>query len=65
MTTIFILINYMIYNNKYHRIIKVKPADVKDNTYIDFEKDVNDKNAKFKVGNHVRISKHKNIFAKG
>ena len=65
MTAIFILINYMIYNNKYHRTIKMKPVDVKDNTYIYFEKDVNDKNAKFKVGNHVRISKHKNIFTKG
>ena len=43
----------------------MKPADVKDNTYIDFEKEVNDKNPKFKVGDHVRISKYKNIFAKG
>ena len=53
------------YNNTYHRTIKMKPVDVKDNTYIDFEKDVNDKNPKFKVGDHVRISKYKNIFAKG
>ena len=53
------------YNNAYHRTIKVKPADVKDNTYIDFEKEVNDKDPKFKVGDHVRISKYKNIFAKG
>ena len=34
-----------------------KPADVKDNTYIDFGKEVNDKDPKFKVGDHVRISK--------
>ena len=53
------------YNNTYHRTIKMKPADVKDNTYTDFEKEVNDKNPKFKVGDHVRISKHKNIFTKG
>ena len=53
------------YNNTYHRIIKMKPSDVKDNTYIDFEKEVNDKDPKFKVGDHVRISKYKNIFAKG
>ena len=53
------------YNNTYHRTIKMKPVDVKDNTYIDFEKEVNDKDPKFKVGNHVRISKYKNIFAKG
>ena len=44
------------YNNTYHRTIKMKPADVKDNTYIDFKKDVNDKDPKFKVGDHVRIS---------
>ena len=53
------------YNNRYHRTIKMKPVDVKDNTYIDFKKEVNDKDPKFKVGNHVRISKFKNIFVKG
>ena len=52
------------YNNTYHRTIKTKPVDVKDNTYIDFEKEVNDKDPKFKVGDHVRISKYTNIFAK-
>ena len=52
------------YNNKYHRTIKMKPVDVKDNTYIDFKKEVNDKDPKFKVSDHVRISKYKNIFAK-
>ena len=36
-----------------------------NNTYIDFKKEVNDKDPKFKVGDHVRISKYKNIFAKG
>ena len=52
------------YNNTYHRTIKMKPVDVKDNAYIDFSKGVNDKDAKFKVGDHVRISKYKIIFAK-
>ena len=52
-------------NNTYHRTIKRKPVDVKDNTYIDSNKEVNDKDPKFKVGDHVRISKYKNIFAKG
>ena len=65
----YILINQMIllqkYNNTYHTSIKMKPVDIKDNTYIDFKKEVNDKNPKFKVGDHVRISKYKNIFAKG
>ena len=43
----------------------MKPVDVKDNTCIDFKKEVNDKDPKFKVGDHVRISKYKNTFAKG
>ena len=43
----------------------MKPADVKDNTYIYFENEVNNKDPKFKVGHHVRISNYKNIFAKG
>ena len=53
------------YNNTYHRAIKMKPIDIKDNTYINIDKEVNDKDLKFKVGDHVRISKYKNIFAKG
>ena len=53
------------YNNTYHRTIKMKPVDVEDNTCIDFEKEVNDKNPKFKVRDYVRISKYKNVFAKG
>ena len=52
------------YNNTYHRTIKMKPIEVKNNTYIDSIKDVNDKDPKFKVGDHVKISKYKNIFAK-
>ena len=50
------------YNNTYHRTIKTY---IKDKTYIDFGKEVNDKDPKFKIGDHVRISKYKNIFAKG
>ena len=53
------------YNNTYHRTIKMKPTEVKDNTYINYVKDVIDKDPKLKVGDHVRISKYKNIFAKG
>ena len=53
------------YNNTYHRTIRMKSVDVKDNTYIGFKKEVNDKDSKFKVGDHIRISKYKNIFAKG
>ena len=53
------------YNNTYHRTIKMKPVDAKNNTYIDSNKEVNDKDPKFEVGDHVRISKYKNIFPKG
>ena len=53
------------YNNTYHRTVKMKPIDVKDNTYVNFKKEVNDKDSKFKVEDHVRISKYKNIFEKG
>ena len=46
------------YNNTYHRAIK-------DNTYINTDKEVNNKDPKSQVGDHIRISKYKNIFAKG
>ena len=52
------------YNNTYSTI-KMKPVDVKSNTYIDFSKEVNDKNPKSKIVDNVRISKYKNVFTKG
>ena len=51
-------------NNTYHITIKMKPVNVKDNTYIHFGKESNNKDPKFQVGDYVRISKYKNIFAK-
>ena len=53
------------YNNRYHRTIKIKPVDVKPRIYIDFNKKNNKEGLKFKVGDNARISKYKNIFAKG
>ena len=53
------------YNNTKHGTTKMKPIDVKDKIYIDFGKEVNDSDPKFKIGDHVRTSKYKNIFAKG
>ena len=53
------------YNNTYHTTIKMKPINVKDNTYINADKEINNKDPKFKVGDRVRISKYKNIFTKG
>ena len=43
----------------------MKPTDVKDNTYIVFDKELNDESPKFKISDHLRVSKNKNIFAKG
>ena len=54
------------FNNTYHRIINMQPLDIKDNTYIDSgELCSQDKDPKFKVVDHVRISKYKITFAKG
>ena len=53
------------YNNTYHTTVTMKPIDVKDNTYINTDKEINNKDPRYKIGDHVRISKYKNIFAKG
>ena len=52
------------YNNKIHRTIKMKPIDVTSDSYAEYNEIANKKNPKFKVGDRVRISKYKNIFAK-
>ena len=51
------------YNNTVHRTIKMKPINVMDDSYVDYDEDFNKKDPKFKIGDHVRISKCKNIFA--
>ena len=53
------------YNNTYHRTVKIKPVDIKSGTYIKYNVDSNEKDPEFKIDDHVRISKYKNIFAKG
>ena len=53
------------YNNMVHKTIKTKPIDVTVHSYVEYNKDFNKKDSKFKVGDHIRISKCKNIFAKG
>ena len=53
------------YNNTAHKTIKMKPIDVTDDSYAEYNEDFNKKDPKFKVGDHARISKYKNIFAKG
>ena len=52
----------MKYINTYHRTIKIRPTEVKFKTYIDSIKEFNDKDPKFKVGDHVRISKYRKHF---
>ena len=54
-----------IYNNTIHKTIKMKPTDVTGDSYAEYNEEFNKKCPKFKVNDHVRISKHKNIFAEG
>ena len=53
------------YNNIYHKTIKMKPIDVKSDSFAEYNEESNEKDPKFKIGDHVRISKYKNIFEKG
>ena len=53
------------YKNTYHKTIKMKPIDVKSDSFAEYNEESNEKAPKFKVGNHVQISKFRNVFAKG
>ena len=53
------------YSNTVHSSIKMKPKDVADDSFVEYSEETNEKDPKFKVGDNVRISKYKNIFAKG
>ena len=53
------------YNNMVHKTIKMKPFDFTDDSFVECNEEENKKDPKFQVGDHVRISKYKNIFAKG
>ena len=53
------------YNNTVHRIIKMKPIDVIGDSVLNTMQILIKKDSKLKAGDHVRISKYKNIFAKG
>ena len=52
------------YNNAYHKTIKMKPIDVKDDSFAEYNEESNEKDPKFTVGDYVRISKYRNIFSK-
>ena len=53
------------YTNIYEKTIKMKPVDVKSNTYIDSSREIDDKGNKFKIGDIVTTSKYQNISEKG
>ena len=53
------------YNNTYQKTIKMKPIDIKNYSFAEYNEESNEKDPKFKINDHVRISRYKNIFAKG
>ena len=61
----FQMILLIKYNKTFHKAIKIKPTDVKRDSYSDQNVDSNEKDPKFKIGDHVRLLRYKNIFAKG
>ena len=63
----FDVLNYIAdkYNNTYHKTINMKPIDFENDSFAEYNKSSNEKEPKFKVNNHVRISNYKKIFAKG
>ena len=65
--SVFNILNDIVdeYNNAYHRTIKMKPIDVKNDSFAAYNEESNEKDHKFKINYHDRISKYKNIFAKG
>ena len=52
-------------NSTNHGTIKMKPIDVKSDSFVEYNEESNEKDPRFKVGDHVRISRYKNVFAKG
>ena len=57
----FNVLNHIVdeYNNTYHKTIKMKPIDVKSDFYAEYNEESNEKDPKFELGDHVRISKYK------
>ena len=53
------------YNNTVHRTIKMKPIEITHDPYAEYNENSNEKDPKFKVGDHLRTSKCKDIFTKG
>ena len=53
------------YNNVFHKTIEMNPINVKNDSFAEYNEEFNEKGSKFNIGDHVRISKYTNIFAKG
>ena len=53
------------YNSTYHKTIKMKPIDVKSDSFAEYNEESNEKDPIFKIGDHVRLLKYKNVFSKG
>ena len=60
----FDVLDYIVnkYNNTFQRSIKMKPIDITSDSYAEYNEDSNEKGPKFKIGDHVRISKYENHF---
>ena len=60
----FHMLDYIVnkYNNTFQRSIKMKPIDITYDSYAEYNEYSNEKGPKFKIGDHVRISKYKNHF---
>ena len=60
----FHVLDYIVnkYNNTFQRSIKMKPIDIASDSYAEYNEYSNEKGPKFKIGDHVRISKYKNHF---
>ena len=63
----FDVLDYIVdeYNNTYHKTIKMKPVDVGDDSFAEYNEKSNEKDPKFKLDAHVKIPKFKDVFAKG
>ena len=53
------------YNNTYHRTIRMTSIDFKSDSFAEYNEESNEKDPKYKIGDHVRISRYRNVLAKG
>ena len=58
----FDVLNHIVdkYNNTYHKTINMKPIDVKNDSFAEYNEESNEKDPKFRVGDHICCEKNKN-----